>query len=52
MVREEKGSITLFMSLVLTLVFSLCFSLLEAARVQALDEIAVRRLHLEMESMF
>lgn len=52
MVREEKGSITLFMSLVLTLVFSLCFSLLEAARVQALDEIAVRRLHLDMESMF
>lgn len=52
MAREEKGSITLFLSLVLTLVFSLCFSLLEAARVQALDEIAVRKLRLEMESMF
>lgn len=49
---REKGSITLFLSLVLMLVFSLCFSLLEAARVQALDKIASRNLLLEMESMF
>lgn len=52
MARKEKASITLFLSLVLTLVFSLCFSLLEAARVQALGEIATRKLLLEMESMF
>lgn len=49
---EPGGSITLFLALILTLVFSLCFSLLEAARVQALSEIAARSLLLEMESAF
>ncbi len=50
--EKKKGSITLFLALILTLVFSLCFSLLEAARVQALGEISARSLLLEMESMF
>lgn len=51
MVRKN-GSITLFLALVLTLVFSLCFSLLEAARVQALSELAARKLLLNLESVF
>lgn len=50
--KERGGSITLFLALVLTLIFSLCFSLLEAARVQALSEIAARSLLLELESAF
>lgn len=48
--RKEKGSITLFLALVLTLIVSLCFSFLEAARVHALEEIAARSLWLELES--
>lgn len=46
------GSITLFLALVLMLVFSLVFCLLEAARVRALDEIAARSLLLGLESAF
>lgn len=49
---KKKGSITLYLALMLTLVFSLFFSLLEAVRVQALDEIAARSLLLELESAF
>lgn len=49
---RQEGSITLFLALALTLVFSLCFSLLEAVRVQALSEIASRSLLLELESAF
>ncbi len=49
---RKDGSITLFLALVLTLVFSLCFSLLEAARVQALHELAPRKLLLNLESLF
>lgn len=49
---RTSGSITLFLALIMTLVFSLFFSLLEAARVQALDEIAARSLLLELESAF
>ncbi len=49
---RKDGSITLFLALVLTLVFSLCFSLLEAARVQALRELAQRKLLLNLESVF
>lgn len=52
MARGRKGSITLFLALILTLIFSLCFSLLEAARVYALDRIAARSILLEMESAF
>lgn len=52
MAKKQKGSMTLFLSLILTLIFSLCFSLLEAARVHALSEIAERSLLLEMESAF
>lgn len=47
-----EGSITLFLALILMLVCSLVFSLLEAARVQALNEIAARSLLLELESAF
>lgn len=50
--KQGTGSITLFLALVLTLIFSLCFSLLEAARVQAFSEIAARSLLLELESAF
>lgn len=53
-VRERKraGSITLFLALVLTLVLSLCFSLLEAGRVQGLAALAQRSLQLSLESTF
>lgn len=49
---RKDGSITLFLALILTLIFSFCFSLLEAARVQALSALAARRLLLGMESLF
>lgn len=49
---EQDGSITLFLALVLMLVFSFLFSLLEAARVQGLAQIARRSLLLELESAF
>ena len=47
-----NGSITLFLALTLTIIFSLVFSLLEASRVQALARISQRSLQLRMESMF
>ncbi len=46
------GSITLFLALILTLVFSFFFSLLEAARVQGLSQIARRGILLKIESAF
>lgn len=49
---KKKGSITLFLALVLTLVFSLFFTMLEAVRVRALSEIAARSLLLDLESAF
>ncbi len=49
---SSSGSITLFLALVLTLVLSFCFSLLEAARVQCLSQMAQRRLLLDLESAF
>lgn len=49
---RKNGSITLFLALVLTLLFSLCFSLLEAARVQGFRELAARKLLLNLESVF
>ena len=50
--REQQGSITLFLVLVCTLVLSLCFSLLEAGRVQGLAILAQRSLQLSLESTF
>lgn len=47
-----EGSITLFLALTLTIILSLIFSLLEAARVQALVRIARRDLQLRLESAF
>lgn len=47
-----EGSITLFLALTLTIILSLIFSLLEAARVQALVKIARRDLQLRLESAF
>lgn len=50
--RTCSGSITLFLALTLTLILSLIFSLLEAARMQALALIAQRDLQLRLESLF
>lgn len=50
--RKRAGGITLFLVLVLTLVLSLCFSLLEAGRVQGLAALAQRSLQLNLESTF
>lgn len=47
---SSKGSMTLFLALILTLVFSFFFSLLEAARVQGLSKIAKRSTLLQLES--
>lgn len=47
---SSKGSMTLFLALILTLVFSFFFSLLEAARVQGLSQIAKRSTLLQLES--
>ena len=49
---KQSGSITLFLALVLTLIFALLFSFLEAARVQGLAMLAPRSLKLSLESMF
>ena len=49
---KQEGSITLFLALVLTLVLSLCFSLLEAGRVQGLAALAQRNLQLNLASVF
>lgn len=50
--KGHQGSITLFLALVCTLVLSLCFSLLEAGRVQGLAILAERSLQLSLESAF
>lgn len=47
-----NGSITLFLALILTLILSFLFSLLEAARVQCIAAIAQRDLLLSLESVF
>lgn len=47
---RQNGSMTLFFALILAIVLSFFFSLLEAARVQGLDRIASRSILLEMES--
>lgn len=53
--RKQKtcdGGITLFLALTLTIILSLIFSLLEAARVQAFARSARRDLQLRLESAF
>ena len=50
--RTCAGSVTLFLALTLTIILSLIFSLLEAARMQALALIARRDLQLRLESVF
>lgn len=52
MVCSMNGSITLFLALILTLILSFLFSLLEAARVQCIAAIAQRDLLLSLESVF
>lgn len=49
---KQPGSITLFLALVITLIFALLFSFLEAARVQGLAMLAQRSLQISLESMF
>ena len=48
----SQGSMTLFLALILTLVLSFLFSLLEAARVESLQIIAKRDILLRLESEF
>lgn len=49
---DFQGSITLFLALILTLVLSFLFSLLEAARVESLQVMAERDILLRLESEF
>ena len=50
--NKQPGSITVFLALVLAVVLSLCFSLLEAGRVQGLAILAQRSLQLSLQSTF
>lgn len=50
--EREEGSITVFLSLTLVLILSFLFSLLEAARVNGLQQIAEQKLVLQLESVF
>lgn len=50
--REQNGSITIFMALTLVLILSFLFSVVEAARVNGLKELAKRKLHMEAQSLF
>lgn len=50
--NSADGSITLFLALMLTLILSFLFSMLEAARIQGLALLAERRLLLSLESAF
>lgn len=56
--RQEKfntnsqGSITLFLALTMVLILAFLFSMVEAARVNGLQELAQRKLKLETESLF
>lgn len=50
--KKQDGSITIFLALTLVLVLSFLFSMLEAARVQGLEELAKRKLALETQSLF
>lgn len=49
---KEEGSISIFLALSLVLVLSFLFSMTEAARVNGLQQLAKRKLELELESLF
>lgn len=49
---QPEGSITVFLALTLVLILSFLFSLLEAARVKGLQELAEQKLILQLESAF
>lgn len=49
--KEQNGSITIFLALTLVLVLSFLFSMLEAARVNGLRELAKRKVALETQSL-
>lgn len=50
--KKEKGSITVFLALVLVLILSFLLSMVELARVNGLKQLSKRKLQLEMESVF
>ena len=49
---KEEGSITVFLALTLILVLSFVFSMAESARVNGLQELAERKLFVQMQSAF
>lgn len=50
--EKQNGSITIFLALTLVLILSFLFSMVEAARVNGLAELAKRKLALETQSLF
>lgn len=50
--EKQNGSITIFLALSLVLILSFLFSMVEAARVNGLAELAKRKLALETQSLF
>lgn len=50
--KNRNGSITIFLALTLVLILSFLFSMVEAARVNGLGELAKRKLVLETQSLF
>lgn len=50
--ESQNGSITIFLALTLVLILSFLFSMVEAARVNGLSELAKRKLVLETQSLF
>ena len=50
--NKEEGSITIFLALTLILILSFLFSMLELARVKGMQQLAKRKLTLELESVF
>lgn len=50
--KKENGSVTVFLALVLVLILSFLLSMVELARVNGLQQLAKRKLQLEMESVF
>ncbi len=50
--ESQNGSITIFLALTLVLILSFLFSMVEAARVNGLGELAKRKLILETQSLF
>lgn len=49
---QKEGSITMFLALTMVLVLALLFTLLESARISGLQELAKRKLKIELESLF